>query len=95
MTDALIKMKRKKNREYNKHRQSYKYLELKRIYKEMLSKAKKKFYRRNISKLRTSNPRLFYSHVKSVTGSGCRLALAPAKYFTQHISTCWHRKFTQ
>ena len=35
------------------------------------------------------------SHVKSVTGSGCRLALAPAKYFTQHISTCWHRKFTQ
>ena len=48
MTDALIKMKRKKNREYNKHRQSYKYLELKRIYKEMLSKAKKKFYRRNI-----------------------------------------------
>ena len=67
MTDALIKMKRKKNREYNKHRQSYKYLELKRIYKEMLSKAKKKFYRRNISKLRTSNPRLFYRNIKKIT----------------------------
>ena len=33
---------------------------------------------------------LIFSHVKAVTGSGCMLALAPAEYLTQHISTCLH-----
>ncbi len=67
VTDALLRMKRKVTREYTKHRQSHKYFELKRIYKEMLSKAKKKFYRSNISKLRTSNPKLFYRNIKGIT----------------------------
>ena len=67
VTEALLKMKRKKNREFNKNRKSQKYIELKKIYKEMLSRAKKKFYRRNISKLRTSNPKLFYRNIKKIT----------------------------
>ena len=33
----------------------------------MLSKAKKKFYKRNVSKLRTSNPKLFYKNIKKIT----------------------------
>ena len=67
VTDALLKMKRKKAREFNKNRQSDKYLELKKIYKEMLSRAKKRFYRKSISKLRTSNPKLFYRNIKKIT----------------------------
>ena len=33
----------------------------------MLSNAKKKFYKRNVSKLRTSNQKLFYRNIKKIT----------------------------
>ena len=44
VTDALLKMRRKKAREYTKHRMSKKYIELNKIYNDMLTNAKKRFY---------------------------------------------------
>ena len=67
VTDALIKMRRKKTREYTKHRMSQKYHQLNRIYKEMLTNAKKKFYRNKVSKLRNVNPKSWYRQLKSIT----------------------------
>ena len=46
--DALIKLRRKRNREYNKHRRSQKYMQLESRYQDLLSKSMKHFYRRKI-----------------------------------------------
>ena len=43
MTDALLRLRRKRNREFNKHRKSLKYVQLDQRYKELLSKSSKQF----------------------------------------------------
>ena len=50
MTGALLKLRRKKNREFDKHRKSPKYIQLDLRYKEMLSKSMKQFYKKRIVK---------------------------------------------
>ena len=62
--DVLLKLKRKKSREYTKHRRSQKYLDLNKLYNEMLLKAKKKFYRGKVSHLKKSNPRGWHRNLK-------------------------------
>ena len=69
-TEKLIKLKRLKCREFNKHRMSAKYQSLNNIYKVELSKAKKSYYRKKIRNLRTSNPRMWHKQLKILmTGS--------------------------
>ena len=72
MNDALLKLKRKKAREYNKNRRSQKYIDLEALYKMRISLSKKKFYRRKVSHLRTSNSRGWYRSLKELMKSGVR-----------------------
>ena len=62
--DILLKLRRKKSREYTKHRHSQKYHDLNKLYNELLSMAKRKFYRRKVSHLKKSNPRGWYRSLK-------------------------------
>ena len=55
--ELLIKLRRKRNREYNKHRRSQKYIELESRYKDLLSKSMKRFYRKRIQSLKSTSPR--------------------------------------
>ena len=66
-THKLSKLKRKKTREYNKHRRSSKWDLLEEIYQNELSNSKKGFYRKTIRKLRKSNPGKWYSELKKLT----------------------------
>ncbi len=62
--DVLLNLKRKKSREFTKHRHSKKYHDLNRLYHELLSKAKKNFYRKKVSHLKKANPRGWYRNLK-------------------------------
>ena len=64
--DKLAKLKRRKGREYNKHRKSAKYDSLSRIYIKELNNAKKIYYRKKICSLRTSDTRQWFKNVKKL-----------------------------
>ena len=66
-TDKLGNIKRKKLREFNKHRRSEKYIGLERLYKTELKKAKQNFYANKIKHLKSSNPRQWYKNLKMLT----------------------------
>ena len=68
MNDAILKLRRKKRREFHKHRMSGKYIQLDQRYRELLSKSMKSFYKRKVKSLRTSNPRAWYRNMKQLTG---------------------------
>ena len=70
--EALMKLRRKRNREYNKHRRSEKYLQLETRYQGLLSKSMKRFYRRRIQSLKTTNPRQWYRGLKRIAGYDAR-----------------------
>ena len=70
MNEALLKLKRKKSREFRKHRRSKKYMDLEALYKEMISMSKKKFYRRKVRHLRTSKSKGWYKSLKELMLSG-------------------------
>ena len=63
----LKNLKRKKAREYQKHRKSIKYKKLEELYQQELSKSKSSFYRKQISRLRKSKPGKWYSELKKLT----------------------------
>ena len=65
-TDKLAKLKRKKQREFYKHRRSKKYLSLHKVYKKELSHAKEVYYDKNVRKLRSSHPRQWFRHLKKL-----------------------------
>ena len=65
-TDKLAKLKRKKCREYNKNRKSEKYNSLARIYNKELNNAKKKFYRKKVCSLRSSNAKKWFRNIKNL-----------------------------
>ena len=65
-TDKLRILKRRKSREFIKHRKSAKYLSLLKIYKEELSKAKSYFYNQKIKNLKTSNSKMWYRNLKKL-----------------------------
>ena len=70
--DALIKLRRKRNREYNKHRRSQKYMQLESRYQGLLSKSKKRFFKRRIQPLKSTNPRQWYRALKRIAGYDSR-----------------------
>ena len=72
ISDALLAMRRKKQREYNKNRKSKKYLDLDRVHKNMLSKSMKAFYRKKVSHLRTCNSKSWYRSLKELMRTGTK-----------------------
>ena len=65
--NKLLRLKRKKSREYHKHRKSDKWRFLQKVYDEALGDAKQKFYRNKILKLKKADPRKWYSELKKIT----------------------------
>ena len=65
-TEKLRRLKRRKSREFTKHRKSHKYLSLLRLYKQELRRAKKSFYNLKIISLKTSNSKMWYSSLKKL-----------------------------
>ena len=63
----LAKLKRKKGREYRKHRRSSKWKKLEEIYQTEILKAKKGFYRKRVKHLRKVKPGKWYSELKKLT----------------------------
>ena len=68
-TEKLSVLKRKKEREYRKHRKSEKYLSLHRTYKSELSIARKKYYDLKLRNMRTTNPKSWYKNLKKLMGN--------------------------
>ena len=66
-TNKLKQLRRRKNREYHKHRKSLKWKNLEEIYQTELRKSKKHFYRKRIQALKKGNPRKWYSELKKLT----------------------------
>ena len=63
-SEKVKKLKRIKCREYNKHRKSEKWLELKTKYDRVVKEEKTKFYKRVMKDLKESNPSQWYSRLK-------------------------------
>ena len=66
-TDKLSKLKRKKGREYNKHRRSAKWKKMEIVNNHELDRAKKGYYRKKIKNLRKAKPGKWYSEFKKLT----------------------------
>ena len=67
INEKLKKMKRKKCREYQKHRRSSKWKSLEIKYKEELEKTKKGYYRKKIRDLRKLKPKNWHKEIKKLT----------------------------
>ena len=65
-TDKLVKLKRKKTREFNRNRKSRKYETLAKIYDSELKKAKKLYYRKHVLKLRSKKPKEFIRSIRKM-----------------------------
>ena len=65
--EKLVRLKRKKCREYRKHRRSSKWKALHEAYKNEISKAKRQFYKSKIKNLRKSKPGNWYKELKKIT----------------------------
>ena len=66
-TQKLVTLKRKKQREYTKHRKSAKWKRLENEYKEKLGKAKKQYYKKEIANLKNSDPQKWFCWLKRFT----------------------------
>ena len=66
-SESLKKLDRRRRREYNRNRKSPKYLELSSLYKEKLSKTKKKYKRDMIDDLKYAKSGEWYSQLKRMT----------------------------
>ena len=66
-SNKLVKLKRRKAREYGKHRKSKKWENMNIKYEEELSKAKKDFYSKKIRNLGKVNPANWYRELKKLT----------------------------
>ena len=66
-TEKLMNLKRRKCREYRKHRRSKKWQSLSEIYEHELLKAKKGFYRKKIQHLKNAKPKLWHRELKKLT----------------------------
>ena len=66
-TDELKKLKRKKSREYKKHRKSDKYILLTKKYDEKVKMAQKRYKRAKIDDVLTSSNKQWYSKLKRLT----------------------------
>ena len=66
-TKTLKKLDRRRRREYNKNRRSAKYISLSQLYKEKLSKAKKKYKINMIDNIKQASPGTWYSKLKRIS----------------------------
>ena len=66
-TSRLEKLKRKKSREYSKHRKSMKWNKLNLEYEFKLSIAKKEYYQKRIKRLKKVQPKHWYRELKKMT----------------------------
>ena len=66
-TNKLMQLKRKKGREYEKHRRSPKWKQLNNLYSKELRKAKHNFYHKKIQHLRKAKPGKWYTELKKLT----------------------------
>ena len=66
-TSRLEKLKRKKSREYSKHRKSMKWNKLNLEYEFKLSIAKKHYYPKRIKGLKKVQPKHWYRELKKLT----------------------------
>ena len=64
--DKVKRLKRKKSREYNKHRRSQKWFDLEENYKLALNQAKRKYYKYIVDDLKQSHPSQWYSKLKRI-----------------------------
>ena len=64
--DKVKRLKRLKNREFNKHRSSDKWNKLNEKYKACLIQTKQKYYKNIVKDLKTSNPSQWYSKLKRI-----------------------------
>ena len=67
--EKLVTLKRKKQREYNKHRKSEKWVRLNLQYNNKLDNAKKLYYKKEISKLKKSEPKKWFQWLKRLVSS--------------------------
>lgn len=63
-SEKLAILKRRKQREYNKHRQSQKWKKLDLEYNRKIDTAKKTYYKKEIGKLKKSNPKKWFYWLK-------------------------------
>ena len=56
-SEHLSKLKRRKQREYTKHRKSDKWVKMNTEYENKLKEAKQKYYKNKIGNLRNSDPK--------------------------------------
>ena len=68
--EKLKKMKRRKCREFSKHRRSNKWVRMNKEYSDELVRAKHSFYRNKIKKLRKGNPKAWHRELKKLTRFG-------------------------
>ena len=69
-SDFLNKLKRKKSREFSKHRMSSKYLKLQRQYRQELKRAKQSFYASKIKHLKSSDSKQWWTQMKKILKVG-------------------------
>ena len=62
-----MQLKRKKGREYEKHRRSPKWKQLNTLYSKELRRAKNNFYQKKIQHLRKAKPGKWYTELKKLT----------------------------
>ena len=62
--EKMKRLKRIKNREFQKNRKSLKWMDLNKQYKKEISLAKKKYYIKIVKDLKSSNPSQWYSKLK-------------------------------
>ena len=68
-SDKLASLKRRKQREYNRHRRSEKWHKLDTKYKEKLNTAKKQYYKKEIAKLKKADPHKWFYWLKRLISS--------------------------
>ena len=64
--EYLAKLRKKKSREFQKHRKSQKYKALKVLYNKQLKHAKKNYYTQKVERLKSSNPKQWYRQLKKL-----------------------------
>jgi len=64
--DFLVKLRRRKAREFRKNRLSAKYLEIEKQYKAALKRSKRMFYAKNVKKLKSADSKQWWRHIKAM-----------------------------
>ena len=64
--DDLVKLRRKKSREFYKHRMSKKYFELEKRYQKLLHQCKKTYFKSKMSRLKSSGGKQWWKEINNI-----------------------------